>query len=592
MRQKLLFFISILALNFSPIILAEEGQPELLPALPVSDIAKENKDSKDQISFMEKVMDFFGFSKEEKKEADNSKAEVIDEGQKEPEKVPAAEVVGDKSQTENVNLPPELAGSTEEGPVVNHPIFSSSRAAVEDVSDTAQPSPAESEPADIAKKENGEVTTAPDSAASKDTENLPALQNLEPTQIVPDAEKPHGATNVPIKEGISEEKNNVPNVAPLTPPPAVDSKQDLSLPEGFDDFGDDQKNKDAVGVPPVSEVVEDKNKLVSPVNSEQTKQPDAAGDVKAHGEVKLESGASVPVEAILIENPQEELSVPEDNSKDQVPENGDKDGGISQVLKPDDSSAASQKSVKVEAQNDDKIKLEVPNYVSEVNNKSVIDKYKKELDSRKINPQQPPKITDKELASGDNKISKFTEVAAADLNSDVLDFVNNESQVLLLPDDDVVAGQLTEAAKMNMMDFRSYLKLFWANYDKIERECQNQKMETFIDEYELERRVDYSEEDVDASLVAAFKAIDSDNINDLIALLNSYPILQMTGDGENTLLHQAAYVGNYHAAKLLVLKGIDIYAKNAKNQTAMGVAKRYKNKDIVFLLKSAGFKNT
>ena len=36
--------------------------------------------------------------------------------------------------------------------------------------------------------------------------------------------------------------------------------------------------------------------------------------------------------------------------------------------------------------------------------------------------------------------------------------------------------------------------------------------------------------------------------------------LQLTGGGDNTLLHEASYVGNYSAARLLVLKGIDIFA--------------------------------
>ena len=92
------------------------------------------------------------------------------------------------------------------------------------------------------------------------------------------------------------------------------------------------------------------------------------------------------------------------------------------------------------------------------------------------------------------------------------------------------------------------------------------------------------------SLDAAFKAINNGNINDLISILDSYPILQLTGSGQNTLLHEAAYIGNYPAAKLLILKGIDISAKNAYNQTALNVAKKYSNKDVVALLKSASFK--
>ena len=76
----------------------------------------------------------------------------------------------------------------------------------------------------------------------------------------------------------------------------------------------------------------------------------------------------------------------------------------------------------------------------------------------------------------------------------------------------------------------------------------------------------------------------------LISLLNSYPIFQLTGQDENNLLHEASYVGNYSAARLLVLKGIDIFAKNGDQQTALTIAEKFNNKHIVFLLKSAGLK--
>ena len=51
-----------------------------------------------------------------------------------------------------------------------------------------------------------------------------------------------------------------------------------------------------------------------------------------------------------------------------------------------------------------------------------------------------------------------------------LQFVNNEAQVLILPNDDVVLGELTESARINDMDLYLYIKKFWENYNRIKRE--------------------------------------------------------------------------------------------------------------------------
>jgi len=63
-------------------------------------------------------------------------------------------------------------------------------------------------------------------------------------------------------------------------------------------------------------------------------------------------------------------------------------------------------------------------------------------------------------------------------------FISNESQVLLLPDDDVVLGRLTEEARLTQMDFRTYSKLFWKEYYRLSREKQRQVIEEFIDNYD------------------------------------------------------------------------------------------------------------
>ena len=71
-----------------------------------------------------------------------------------------------------------------------------------------------------------------------------------------------------------------------------------------------------------------------------------------------------------------------------------------------------------------------------------------------------------------------------ELDSTQLQFVNNEAQVLILPNDDVVLGELTESARINDMDLYLYIKTFWENYNRIKREPQREVIESFIEEYD------------------------------------------------------------------------------------------------------------
>jgi hypothetical protein len=522
MRQKLLFFISILMLHFSSIGLAEDVVQDA-PPLPAfsfgneSAVDKSPPDVSNKKSFFDKVKDFFGFSSDDaiKKDSGSSKAELVEDDDEPVLQAPVEPVmpaedgakISDEKQLDTAHSsvaesgPSEPSSPSNNIPAGDHSIFSSSRAKLEDASDLALPDGFE--------------------------------------EFAEEKEKKVGD-----ESNILEKKDDTPPAAP-----------------GLEGQG---------GVAAISAQPEVKESLPPVV------------DV-SNQEVKSEPEVGV----VITQNPEQELSLlvqDNDKSTDQtLPENQKQPEEKS--VEPNTSESNEEKPVNAEKV--DEVKVAAPNYVAEEGNKSIIDKYKTQLDTRKSAPQQVEQIAENELVIDNSHIGKFTEETAADVDGDTLQFVNNEAQVLLLPDDDVVEGKLTQEAKLNMMDLRSYIQLFWSKYDQAKRAYAAYKVNKFIDEYEDEPRVDYSSKDVIEALDNAFKAVDSGNTDSLISLLNAYPILHLTGPGGNNLLHEASYVGNYTAAKLLVLKGVNLQAKNAKKQTAMDIAKSANNKDIVDLLKSA-----
>jgi uncharacterized protein len=108
---------------------------------------------------------------------------------------------------------------------------------------------------------------------------------------------------------------------------------------------------------------------------------------------------------------------------------------------------------------------------------SGIGKLTKTFTETKTNKIELPKITENDYAN--SEVQEEPEIDPTQLQ-----FVNNETQVLLLPDDDIVLGELTEAAKLYYMDLREYIEIFWNNYNKLKREPKRQELERFLEEYD------------------------------------------------------------------------------------------------------------
>ena len=200
-----------------------------------------------------------------------------------------------------------------------------------------------------------------------------------------------------------------------------------------------------------------------------------------------------------------------------------------------------------------------------------------------------------------NKTQKLPEISKEDLNPvptteeanpDQTKFVNDEAQVLILPNDEVVLGEVTKESQLDLMDLNSYLKIFWNNYNSIKNEPTRQAINNFIENYDANFNkpgASVKSENMDA-LSEAFKAVDKNNIYDLINLLDGYPIIQLVDCDGNTLLHKAVYKNNYSAVKFLIMKGIDLSIKNNQGVTALEIAVLQNRPEIETLLRSAGAK--
>ena len=200
-----------------------------------------------------------------------------------------------------------------------------------------------------------------------------------------------------------------------------------------------------------------------------------------------------------------------------------------------------------------------------------------------------------------NKTQKLPEISKEDINPvpateeanpDQTKFVNDEAQVLILPNDEVVLGEVTRESQLDLMDLNSYLKIFWSNYNSIKNEPARQAINNFIENYDANFNkpgASVKSENMDA-LTEAFKAIDKNNIYDLINLLDGYPIIQLVDCDGNTLLHKAVYKNNYSAVKFLIMKGIDLSIKNNQGVTALEIAVLQNRPEIETLLRAAGAK--
>jgi len=171
-------------------------------------------------------------------------------------------------------------------------------------------------------------------------------------------------------------------------------------------------------------------------------------------------------------------------------------------------------------------------------------------------------------------------------------FVKDETQMLLLPDDDIVLGKLTEQATLEQIDMYAYIGLFQKKEEWIASAERRKVVESFIkyDNYTNKQKDIYANLSYCKAVDNAFRAVDKNNLFGLRVLLDVYPILQEKSRLGETLLTAATYNDNYYLAKFLVIRGIKISTLNDECQYPLDIALAQGNANIVcMLIKAKGY---
>ncbi|WP_316355110.1 ankyrin repeat domain-containing protein [Candidatus Trichorickettsia mobilis] len=166
-------------------------------------------------------------------------------------------------------------------------------------------------------------------------------------------------------------------------------------------------------------------------------------------------------------------------------------------------------------------------------------------------------------------------------------FVNDEAMVLLLPNDDIVLGELSEEAKILFMDLYSYSMLLKQIQDKNNRTIQRESIDNFILNYDSYFNAT-PVLTIDDARNDAFNNLKNNNLFVLRALLDNYHVLQNTDENGNTLLHRTTELDSYSLTKFLLMRGINIQALNTYGQTALTIAEEQQNDDILRLIRKSG----
>lgn len=169
---------------------------------------------------------------------------------------------------------------------------------------------------------------------------------------------------------------------------------------------------------------------------------------------------------------------------------------------------------------------------------------------------------------------------------EVIKFLQNETQVLLLPNDDVVLGVLTDNAKLEQMDMYKFIKIAKQVYDRKSQAKQRHVIEEFIGTYyrDLKPIIHVPENIIDI----AFESVRKNDLFVLRTFVNNYQILQRRGENNYTLLHEAAESDNYYMAKFLIMRGININAVDDQYRTALNIAEDENNNVSCIIRKAQG----
>jgi|GEM_PF-5888777 len=177
-------------------------------------------------------------------------------------------------------------------------------------------------------------------------------------------------------------------------------------------------------------------------------------------------------------------------------------------------------------------------------------------------------------------------IAGAGNLSNLSKFVIDEAKVLLLPNDDVVQGELTDSASYEQMDFLSYSKLFESQLNLANNYSKREVIDNFLKNYDANFNKVTILTDVEAAS-QAFNALSKNNLFVLRALLDNNSLLQAKNERGDTLLHTAVELDNYFLAEFLIIRGVNLLAYNDRQETPYMISQEFGNDNISKLLESA-----
>lgn len=545
MIKKKILTLSFIVILVSINCFAEE--PEALPPLPTLEVSETYNSKQDNESFWDKILDFFGFGNKKQSESQPKPTEQDikiesnspDQGQGLKTNQPDQSQPSQLQQIENLNsessksvdktseLQIPSGFTPEEEPVASNPT-STQQIPVETKPnpDTVSSNPEDNKSADNATKQQRKETEAELKIPSLDENSEVKLQETKSIEV--------NDTEIKLSDTAKTTSEVVPTEAKPNQADVIEGK-DIS--EGTPNNSSDTQNV----------ISQDIATQVPSGNVKSTKSDDAVEDKNIGSDQKSPEVVQEP-EIKVEQNPEAEES---------------------KTITP-----------KANKKNDKDVK-EIKKQVEQNVIDNDVANYRKHLQERLNKNKVLPTVSEQ-----DRKPILPVETSE-ELDPKQLKFINDEAQVLVLPNDEVVLGMLTYDAQIELMDFSSYVKLFWDNYNLIKNEPARKAIEHFIDVYDNKPH-NYSKKEINDAFLDAISAIEKDRIYDLIALLDNYPILQLADQNGDTLLHKATYNSNYPAVKFLLMKGIKASKINYKNLTALDIANMRNKVSIIVLLESAG----
>lgn len=180
-------------------------------------------------------------------------------------------------------------------------------------------------------------------------------------------------------------------------------------------------------------------------------------------------------------------------------------------------------------------------------------------------------------------------IAGAGNLSNLSKFVIDEAKVLLLPNDDVVEGELTDSAAQEQMDFLNYSKLYELQLDFANKYGKREVIDNFLKNYDINFNKVAILTDVEAAS-QAFNVLGKNNLFAMRTLLDNNSLLQAKNERGDTLLHAAVELDNYTLAKFLIIRGVNLLAYNDRGETPYMISQEIGDDDISKLLESANAK--